>query len=415
MAVEQNIGIALVLASLGGFLNVLATLCLAYPEHRANRYGATYSVCAERWFLVLNLTFQGLNSASNAGSSFFGPVAVVLPATVAAQLFANMIVFGCMRLEEFSKDVIVGTCIVVLSVIFLTIVGPQVQQDQDIQELLTRPIAIAWMSLLGAGVVISGLCLPVFVKKKNATDYFWNYVIILASQVFPGVLSTTLSRMFVFAKGASLGLAILGWLIGNVVQTYGIILQATAVVQGKFAPLNATSTQIINAITGLIIWEDFKAVESWPGYATVMIQLIIGVYLISSLDFFNNTVDPNYGRRQSIAIMMARSSRHNFVDESSSGRRLGRRESRRIGSVGTDKGLFGGSVMHVLAEGEEEVSSKDNSAHGKNLTQKDPDMEKARMELEEAFEQASDCSSLEEGNSKKSHNSDEIITKSDEK
>jgi hypothetical protein len=44
----------------------------------------------------------------------------------------------------------------------------------------------------------------------------------------------------------------------------------------------------MNAATGIIIWEDWKVVGSWTGYASVFVLLLLGVYLLSTVDVFEH-------------------------------------------------------------------------------------------------------------------------------
>ena len=59
-----------------------------------------------------------------------------------------------------------------------------------------------------------------------------------------------------------------------------IVVQSTTVQQNTFVPLNATCIITVNALTGIIIWEDWRVVQNWLGYCTVFVQLIIGNYLL---------------------------------------------------------------------------------------------------------------------------------------
>jgi hypothetical protein len=58
------------------------------------------------------------------------------------------------------------------------------------------------------------------------------------------------------------------------------VVQSTAVQQKTFVPLNAATIIFINAITGIIIWEDGLVVESWIGYVCVFLLLALGCGLL---------------------------------------------------------------------------------------------------------------------------------------
>jgi len=44
----------------------------------------------------------------------------------------------------------------------------------------------------------------------------------------------------------------------------------------------------MNALTGIIIWEDWKVVQSWTGYGCIFFLLFNGVYLLTTVDFFDH-------------------------------------------------------------------------------------------------------------------------------
>jgi hypothetical protein len=50
--------------------------------------------------------------------------------------------------------------------------------------------------------------------------------------------------------------------------------------QASFVPLNAVMTLFVNAITGIIIWEDWRVVGDWTGYVCVFLLFILGSGLL---------------------------------------------------------------------------------------------------------------------------------------
>jgi len=206
-------------------------------------------------------------------------------------------------MEHFGKDVQVGTFIVVLGAVVLPIVGPTVQQDQDILELLKAPLSLVWTSFLFIGVCLSGICCFGCVNTKQwGVKSLPVYITLVVARVFSSVLSTSLSKALALVSGLPLITVIAGFLICGFVLGTSVVLQATKTEQKLFVPIISCATQMVNAVTGLILWEDWRVVQSWAGYAAMIVQIIVGVYLISSLDFFENTAEPNYGLRQTIAL-----------------------------------------------------------------------------------------------------------------
>ena len=284
--IEQNLTLCIILSILGGVLQVLSVLVLAYPEHieRSNPHYRTPDFVKNMLYL-LNILIQVVTVFVNIGATIYGPVAIVYPLFVASQLLFNMIVFGFLGMEEFSKDVQVGTFMVILGSVFLPIVGPTVQQDQDIMVLLASPIAVGWTAILSIGILVTGMICFMKVNKweVNSTPV---YVVLTVARVFSGVLSGSLSKAFAMASGGAFVGMMIGFVLCNVVLMTAVVQQATLTEQKVFVPVSSCMIQVVNAMTGLILWEDWKVVQNWTGYVGVIIQIIVGIYLISSLDFF---------------------------------------------------------------------------------------------------------------------------------
>ena len=230
-----------------------ATAALAYP-HAQRSKGIEWSRRAQIGAFVLNITIQLANSGVNVVASWFGPVSIVLPTIVSAQLLFNMIMFGVLiRLEKFSKETRVGTYLLVLATVLLPIVGPSAQQEQDIVKLLLQPVAAAWTALLFAGILVSAIGLPIVNRmngegtaaKKSRLYFLLNIV----AQTTAGVLGVTLSKAFVLVDGLALVITIILWAVTGLVHMYAVVLQATTVSQAKFVPSLVAANISINAIT----------------------------------------------------------------------------------------------------------------------------------------------------------------------
>ena len=341
--VKQNLSYCIGLSVLAGILQVLSVLVIAYPEHLEKVERRNLPRIVKPLLYVLNLLIQIANVFVNIGSTIYGPVAIVFPLFVSSQLLFNMVIFGMLRMEVFGKDIQVGTFVVILGSIFLPIVGPTVQQDQDIIRLISSPLALAWASFLSLGVIVSGImCFTVINRFK--VDSTPVYIILIIARVFSGVLSASLSKAFAMTSGTLLIILIVGFFVCNIVLMASIILQATKTEQKVFVPVSSCAIQILNVLTGLILWEDWRVVQSWIGYGSVLVQIIVGVYLISSLDVFENTADPSFGVRQSTNLLRLSMSGTSGINLKMSHRSSGRRSI---------SGLIGGSVKsHKVNEAE---------------------------------------------------------------
>lgn len=282
-------------------MGVLATAILAWPDAQKLR-GNEWSKCGQYLALLLSLIFQLGIALATITATWYGPVSIVVPTSSSAQLLFNMVMFGViLGLESFSKDMRVGAYVVVLAAILLPIVGPQVQENQDILELLSKTGSIVWSSILLASLAISfvGLVISNAARKKQTTPSQQNshymFVFNLVAQTSGAVVGTTVAKMFVLVEGAALAVSVVLWLVSSIILVYATILQATTVSQGKFVPLSVGTKIAVNAITGIIIWEDWRAVTSWVGYVCVFLFLMLGNYLLmENVDLFGVT-NQEYG------------------------------------------------------------------------------------------------------------------------
>jgi hypothetical protein len=96
---------------------------------------------------------------------------------------------------------------------------------------------------------------------------------------------------------------VFGYMACALVISSAVILQATETDQMMFVPASACDIQFMNAITGLVIWQDYLVLQSWAGYFTVMVQIVMGVYMISSEHPFSSA-ETNYALVQSVKIQI---------------------------------------------------------------------------------------------------------------
>jgi hypothetical protein len=300
---EQNLALALLLAVLGGLTQVICVFTVAYPEFYKYDLNKDIHPCLEKIILPVNFLFQVISGLIIAAAPIFGPVSIVVPVRVGSQLLFNMIIFGLIsKMESFDKSARVGTYFVAIGAFLISIVGPTTQ-EQDPMELLRYPHAMAWAIFMVAAEILSVVINTVLVKP-NKIDGHLAFLSLLSANILGATLGASVAK--------TMG-AISGWQAWTAAVTIlllcffaigqSTVLQASRVNQKTFVPALACGNQIFNAATGLIIWEDWKVVQSWPGYAAVTLQIVMGVYLISNIESLSNTVDPNYGLSQSLKIM----------------------------------------------------------------------------------------------------------------
>ncbi|KAL3941486.1 MAG: hypothetical protein SGBAC_004174, partial [Bacillariaceae sp.] len=293
--VHQSLPLCIALASIGGIMEVAATACTALPQVR-ERQG--YLVTPfQRWMAVLgNVFLQMLGGIFSAlFATWFGPVSIVVPFYYCATLLTNMVVFGVWLGEEtFQKPLMrVGTHVIVLAVILLPVVGPTVSPNQTFAILIQHWYSILWFFFLVLTTLVTGGILiwhgswtdtdpetNRFLKEYTSTQ---RTAVLLLCRAATMSVDLTVSRFLVLSPPSAL---VVGALIGTKLWsgnlcTYCIVVQSYSVEQARYVPLNATMVILVNALTGILVWEDQP--QSWYGYFCVFWLLGIGCDVLLSV------------------------------------------------------------------------------------------------------------------------------------
>ena len=116
-AFAPSLPLCIGLSALGGLLEVLSTMALAYPEFKKKK-GAEYSACHTRSMLALNLALMAIASVAYIVGSWFGPVSLSVPTVMVAKLLFNLMVMGSvLHMDTFSKAQKVGTYCIAAAII----------------------------------------------------------------------------------------------------------------------------------------------------------------------------------------------------------------------------------------------------------------------------------------------------------
>jgi hypothetical protein len=304
MLVAQSVPICLALSVMGGAVEVLATAVLAFQDADERQKGKNWSLFARRAALAMNVILQLISSlVGNLFATWFGPVSLVGPTFLCSQLVANMFVFGyLLGLESFTKDMRIGTYVVVLAVVLLPTVGPAAQEDQDIMSLVDQWYNLAWGALLVFGMAISTALLLLLDVLKMAE---WRRMaLLLSARATAFSVNLTFSKVMVLDVTLPiLALSIFLKVSSGAIITYALVVQSTAVTQAKFVPLNASALIVVNALTGIIVWEDWRVVGSWIGYVCVFLYLVLGCYLLLGDIELLSQENSKYGRKSVLGSM----------------------------------------------------------------------------------------------------------------
>jgi len=284
LQLDQSIPICSVLAAFGGILEVFATAVLAWPAARIAQ-GIEWTDAELKGCLAINIIFQVLASlAGNLFATWFGPVAIVGPIFFAAQLLANLVVFWkVLGLEAFSREMQIGTYVVVVAVILLIVNGPGTQDygDKSFEDLITQFYALIWAIILFGAMMVTGFIL--FVVDLEEKNLFYKMGVLLVARATGFALNLSTGKALVLPTSTTwLAINIAVKIISGIIYTHAIVVQSTAVQQKIFVPVNAATIIVVNAITGIIIWEDWRVVNSWVGYVCVFFLLALGCGLLLS-------------------------------------------------------------------------------------------------------------------------------------
>mmetsp|Transcript_20702 Transcript_20702/g.33331 ORF Transcript_20702/g.33331 Transcript_20702/m.33331 type:complete len:501 (+) Transcript_20702:273-1775(+) len=297
---KQSVPLCCAFAAIGGALEVAATAVTAVPAVREKE-----GILMNKWIRWLsifgNLILQGAGSiVGHLVATWFGPVSLVVPFFFSATLLCNLLIVGILR-EPFTKNMRVGTLVIVVSVILLPIVGPTTQDDQNFMLLMEHWYSQAWFLLLLFASFTTGILVAKDVTKYSKTN---RMIILLAARASSLCVNLTVSRAFILGpKGRILAILIAIKLVSGSLYSAAIIVQSVAVDQSRFVPLNATLIMLVNALTGIIIWQEWNCVQSWLGYLCVFALLGLACDLLLSVPLLNSE-NPKFGLNKRVSSIM---------------------------------------------------------------------------------------------------------------
>merc|ERR1719265_598385 len=128
---------------------------LAYSAHKTRTEGRQWSsrqlVMFYATCTVTNFAGVGLFAMSTI---FGGAVATVMPMQTGANLLSNMCLQISLGIKTFTKEMRVGTFILLCAVGELSQIGPQEPPDLDLHDLMAQPLAIPWVIAMLVALVL---------------------------------------------------------------------------------------------------------------------------------------------------------------------------------------------------------------------------------------------------------------------
>ena len=249
---NQSAFLAILLAANAGLLATLkrALLVTQIQKKKARKPTRAFE---KQFVAFLFIVLKAGSSVSNLASAWFGPLGLTLPTSVASKLLFNILFIGViLHHDTFTKNTQVATAVIIASVVFVTIVGPEVQEIEDIAELiLGRPMAFIWLSIISIIYFIAS-CLLILTDLRAKPQYLVEAVhlcISAGSTTLGAVLSKVASSIdagpFRILLFFLCGLTIL---IGFF-RSYKEVAHLESL--AKFVPKATSMNLFINAFTGV--------------------------------------------------------------------------------------------------------------------------------------------------------------------
>lgn len=275
-------------AILSGCCQSLAAVAISYPLHKAARKGNQLKRAERTLGLLMNLALTGSAVGLGCFACSFIPVALLMPLAVAASLVSNLIMQKALCLAKVTPESIVGTMVVVSSVLFLPQVGPRPGPGPiNAMALLAAPAAVAFVA---ASLVacMSSLAMITFklVSTESDKTMLFMYALVTGTGT---VLNTSIQK----CMSCDLLLPLKGVLIMLYVMLAIICLAVGALANGSlkdpslFVPVSNGVNLVLNCLAGLLIWGDAAYLKYPRTYFLLYVLVVLGTYLVSSVDTFS--------------------------------------------------------------------------------------------------------------------------------
>lgn len=292
----QNLTLCVAIMAFSGFLRVIATMVLAFPDFLAKNRGsplggtAKQQKCYGVLFVCLHVLILTIAAGMSIVGSFYGPVSIAVPVQTGSQLLFNVAAMGIvLNMRAFDKAQRTGTYVVFFSVLSLMDVGPGLQDGQDVMVLLSETNALVWSTILSLAMVIAAIfTVPLLRKDSGASEPSFferhSFLTLTIGVTVSNVGMATSGKTLGILTGTEFAIAAVYYVVASLLGLIFSIVSATSCDQGIFTPLSSVALIIVNMITGIIIWEDWKVIDTWLGYMCACMLMCCGVYLLAEVD-----------------------------------------------------------------------------------------------------------------------------------
>jgi len=280
--------LGLLVAILSGCCQSLAAASMSYPVQKAAHDCRQLTKAERSLGLVMNLALTGSAVGLGCFACSLIPVALFMPLAVAASLVSNLIMQKVLCLAKLTNETVVGTAVVVSAVLLLPKLGPRPGPGPiDAMALLVAPEALAFVTL-SLMVCISSLVMVAsgYVPAESEKTMLFMYALVCGTGT---VLNTSIQKLM----SCELLLHLKGLLITVYVMLSIICLVVGALANGTlkdpslFVPVSNGVNLVLNCLAGLMIWGDAAYLNYPRSYFLLYALVVLGTYLVSSVDVFS--------------------------------------------------------------------------------------------------------------------------------
>jgi len=275
--------LCLAYACLGGICTTLGVNVLQYKKHLEQSGRHVSTPLQDTCSVVLNFLFSGLSIVFFVLATGYGPVSIAMPVLSGTCLLSNMVVQISLGIEHYSKSMRVGTWVLVFAIVSLVDIGPKDQTFSDpLALLLTISGSLAMVGQLVLMILSMIAIASLRAAPPSSMPKIFAFAFLVATST---VVSASVGKLMQMDLGSDVRiLCIAVYITLGAISFVGAAAAASETDGSTYLPVRSCVQLLLNAVTGLGVWEDWRTVTSWTAYTCVYILIVLGVYEVSSFD-----------------------------------------------------------------------------------------------------------------------------------
>jgi len=213
-----------------------------------------------------------------------GPVSVAMPLLTASKLLSSMWFQLSLGLGQYTKNVRVGTYVLVASTLCLIDCGPRdPREQQNVTEMLNANTAKCWLLFLGLALILN-LSFYHLLALKPEQQQKYGLAPLCAVVAISTALGASVGKTLSLTTGIQLEIAVCAYLICGAASFLYSAVGAFNYEIELFMPLSEVLQLLVNASTGVLVWGDLSRISERCSYSMVYILICLGIYECMSFD-----------------------------------------------------------------------------------------------------------------------------------